>query len=217
MQRAVTEALLPLGWILWVIGISETSLKNAQGSSGLLPALPWEFYGGVALLLISATIQLSRARPSWIRLTIHLASLVFMIQGTTPLLYSLEPKYFSQFKAIGETLYVQSHAALNLNLDLYQRWPGFFALTAWIDKIARHLEPALLYGLESSIFRSSVRIRFLLCHSTATSLVAAKMGECISIHYRKLGGYFWSGYLYTTGTWTDSLTPNHRCHFKMVC
>ena len=58
-----------------------------------------------------------------------------MMQAPNPLLYS-EPEYFWNFKTVGEISYFAQAGHLQLNTDIYQRFPAFLGFGAWFDTIA---------------------------------------------------------------------------------
>jgi hypothetical protein len=127
--------LFCLAWVLWGYGIASTNLANAQGSWGLVPALPWSYYLGLALMLVSFAIHLMRPEPSGKWLGVHVASIAFMMQAPMPLLYS-EPRFFWNFQAVGEINYLAHAGHLQLNADINQRFPSFYGLGAWFDTVA---------------------------------------------------------------------------------
>jgi hypothetical protein len=128
------SALLPLSLILWGIGVSRTNINNLD-PYGLTGALSPIFYAGLALLIVSAGIEFSRSLLSPARLALHAVALVIILYGTAPLIYS-EGRYAWLYKTIGVTQYVGAHGSLDRTIDIYQNWPGFFALAAWFNKVA---------------------------------------------------------------------------------
>jgi hypothetical protein len=132
--RVARYVLLPLSLILWAIGVSQTSTANL-GLFGLPAQLPIVFYAGIGVLLVSAGIEFSRARLSQAWLGGHAVALVVMLYGTAPLVYK-EGRYAWLYKTIGIVDYVAAHGSLDRSIDIYQNWPGFFALAAWFDKVA---------------------------------------------------------------------------------
>jgi hypothetical protein len=126
--------LLPASVVLWVIGILTTNTASL-GPYGLITALSPAFLLGLALLVISIGIEFTQPRLSEIRLGLHSAALVVMLYGTGALVYSAG-RYAWLYKTIGVVQYVDAHGALNRSVDIYQNWPGFFALAAWFDKVA---------------------------------------------------------------------------------
>jgi hypothetical protein len=132
--RVLRLAFLPLSLILWGIGLSQTNI-NRLDPYGLPGALTPTFYAGLALLIVSAGIEFSRPRLSSIRLALHAVALVVVLYGTAPLIYS-EGRYAWLYKTIGVTQYVGANGSLDRSIDIYQNWPGFFALAAWFNKVS---------------------------------------------------------------------------------
>jgi hypothetical protein len=130
----VADALLPLSLGLWACGISRTDTAEL-GPYGLPAVLPVVFYAGLALLVVSAAVELARPRPSRWRMSLHAAALVIVLYGTAPLVYSYG-RYAWLYKTIGVVQYVNGHGHLSSHIDIYQNWPGFFALAAWFGKVA---------------------------------------------------------------------------------
>ena len=134
IKQHLFDLLLPVSLALWAIGISSTNAANV-GNYGLPPQLPPVYYAGVALLVVSASIELTRGRMSTWRMSFHATALVAMLYGTAPLVYQ-EGRYGWLYKTIGVVQYINAHGQLNPQIDIYQNWPGFFALAGWFDKVA---------------------------------------------------------------------------------
>lgn len=132
--RVLRLALLPLSLILWGIGLSRTNINHLD-PYGLPGALPLIFYAGLALLIVSAGVEFSRPLLSSTRLALHAIALVVILYGTAPLIYQ-EGRYAWLYKTIGVTQYVGAHGSLDRSIDIYQNWPGFFALAAWFNKVS---------------------------------------------------------------------------------
>ena len=130
----IADVLLPVSVALWAFGLSRTN-ATALGGYGLPANLPVVFYLGVALLVVSALIELARARPTRWRMALHVVGLVVMLYGTAPILYP-EGRYGWLYKTIGVVQYINQNGHLDRHIDIYQNWPGFFALAAWFGKVA---------------------------------------------------------------------------------
>jgi hypothetical protein len=133
------DLTLPLALALWAYGVAIANVTQL-GPYGLPASLPVVFYLGLATLICSAASELVRARFSHIRLAAHAVALVFMLYGTAPLVYR-EGRYSWLYKTLGVVQYVNAHGQLNTHIDIYQNWPGFFALAAWFDKAAGVASP----------------------------------------------------------------------------
>jgi hypothetical protein len=131
---AVADALLPLAVLLWGVGVAQTN-PSAIGGLGLLNALPTVFYLALIVLGLSAALNLAASEPSQFRLMLHLGVLLVMLYGTAPLVYS-RPRYSWLYQYVGVVQYLTLHHHLTAHLDIFNNWPGFFALAAWFDRIA---------------------------------------------------------------------------------
>lgn len=130
----VADFLLPVSVCLWAVGLTRTNVK-VLGSFGLLPHLSFIFIAGVALLVVSAAAELAHHRPSTWRMAAHAVALVIMLYGTAPLLYA-EPQGSTVYRHIEIVQYINANGHLNDAIDIYQNWPGFFAVAAWFTKLA---------------------------------------------------------------------------------
>jgi hypothetical protein len=124
---------------LWAIGVSRLDVTTL-GPYGLPPVLPVLVYLGVGLLAVSAVTELFCDRPSQWRMSLHAVALVVMLYATAPLIYS-EGRYSWLYKLVGVVQYITVHGRLNHHIDIYQNWPGFFAMAAWFDKVAGVADP----------------------------------------------------------------------------
>lgn len=161
------DLLLPASVILWALGLSQTHITSL-GPYGLPPALPITFYAGIALLVVSASAELARRAPTPWRMTLHATALVVMLFGTAPLVYAAG-RYEWLYKTIGVVQYVNAHGVLNPHIDIYQNWPGFFALTAWFDKVAG-VSSVLAYGKWAQLFFELAAIPLLYLSYAALGL-----------------------------------------------
>jgi hypothetical protein len=128
------DAALPISLGLWALGISQADITT-PGPYGPLTQLPVAYYAGVLVLLVSASAELARRAPSRLRMSVHASLLVLMLYGTAPLIYS-QGRYAWLYKAIGVVQYINFHSRLNTSIDIYQNWPGFFAVAAWFGRVA---------------------------------------------------------------------------------
>jgi hypothetical protein len=134
-----SDFLLPAALGLWAVGVSRTDTA-ALGPYGLPGVLPVVFYAGVAVLVVSAGLELARPRPSPPRLALHAVALVIMLFATAPLVYP-QGRYAWLYKTAGVVQFISAHGQLNRHIDIYQNWPGFFALAAWLGKVAGVASP----------------------------------------------------------------------------
>jgi hypothetical protein len=139
VRLRLADLLLPAGIALWAFGISTTDATEL-GLYGLPPLLPTAFWAGVALIVVSAAVELGRDHVSGWRMALHAMALTVMLYGTAPLVYS-QGRYSWLYKTIGVVQYVNANGQLNRTIDIYQNWPGFFAFAAWFGKVAGVASP----------------------------------------------------------------------------
>ena len=128
------DGLAPAAMVLWGAAVSTVDLET-MNDIGLLGALPVTFFVALGLLVLSIVMTLRDSRASPVRFALHVVCLVVVLHGTVPLILSA-PNYPWAYKHIGVTDYVSLHGSVNAATDIYQSWPGFFAGSAWLTKLA---------------------------------------------------------------------------------
>jgi transposase-like protein len=116
----------------WAVALGAADLSRLSGY-GLLAALPPTYYLALVLLTVGFALEASRPHPRSLALGAHVVSLVVMLHATTAILYP-EPRYAWTYKHLGVVDYIAVHGHFDRSIDVYQNWPGFFALNAWFSK-----------------------------------------------------------------------------------
>jgi hypothetical protein len=129
-----SDALLPCSVVLWLLALHWVHV-GAEGLFGLPKVLPGVYYAALGVVLVSTGLLILGKKVSNWRLLLHLLVLIAILYTTAPILYEV-PRYAWLYKHIGVTQYISAHGTLNPTIDIYQNWPGFFALAAWLDKVA---------------------------------------------------------------------------------
>jgi hypothetical protein len=136
--RARVSALLPLIAVpaavgLWAYALARISPGDV-GNYGLSAALGVPFAVAVALLGVGLATELfGRARPAVLGL--GLLAVPAIMQATVPLLDgTLE--YAWTYKHIGVVDLIRDNGHLVNSNDIYQQWPGFFAVVAVLSHVA---------------------------------------------------------------------------------
>jgi hypothetical protein len=148
--------LLPAGALasataLWILSLRATP-GDRVAEWGLLPLLPWTFYGACALVLgvlIVGLVRRPRLANGW--LGAHTALLVLTLYGTAGLLDPV-PRLPWVFKHIAVVQYLELHGRVNPELDLYQRWPGFFVWAAQLAELVGRPDTLAWAGLAEPFF-----------------------------------------------------------------
>ena len=116
----------------WAAALTATDLSRLSGF-GLLAALPPAYYLALVLVTVGFALEASRPRARALVLAAHVVVLVVMLHATTAILYP-EPRYAWTYKHLGVIDYIAAHGQFDRSIDIYQNWPGFFALNAWFSE-----------------------------------------------------------------------------------
>src|SRR5262249_22318037 len=117
------------------------------------------------LLVIGATLQVALRTRSDVITLLYLVALVVVLFGTVPAV-SAEPHYAWVYKHVGVSRFLGVNHTPDLNADIYNRWPGFFALTAVFSDLTGVSNPIVYAGwsevffalLQAFLIRSAVRM-----------------------------------------------------------
>jgi hypothetical protein len=120
--------------VCWVAALRGTDLSRVSGY-GLLAAFPPSYYAALVLLAAGFAIAASRREVQPAILCLYVVALVFALHATTALLYP-EPRYAWTYKHLGVIDYIAGHGSADRSVDVYQNWPGLFALNAWFSRAA---------------------------------------------------------------------------------
>jgi GT2 family glycosyltransferase len=132
LERAAMHAImLALAGVAWALSVRGADLQRTAGL-GLLNAMPATYFIAVGVLLAGFIASLTRPRLPTRLLWLYAIALIIVLHGTTPLLYD-EPRYPWTFKHLGVIDLIGHTGAVDRSVDIYNNWPGFFALVAWLS------------------------------------------------------------------------------------
>ncbi len=132
---AVAHAALWLAAVaLWIVALRGTDLDRMQGL-GLIDAFPPAYYAAVLLIVTGCLAALLARRVRAGVFATHLATLIVMFHGSAALLYE-EPRYPWVYKHLGVIDYIRVNGAVDRTLDIYNNWPGLFALTGMLSDVS---------------------------------------------------------------------------------
>jgi hypothetical protein len=123
-----------LALVVWILSLAVADLSRIDGL-GLLSALPPTYFLSIALLLGGFVAAVSRVRVDPWPPALYVVALVVLLHGTTPLLYD-EPRYAWTFAHLGVIDLIASQGGVDRSIDIYNNWPGFFALNAFLTSAA---------------------------------------------------------------------------------
>ncbi len=125
--------------ILWRVSLVHVDVSNL-GSYGLPPALPIAWYIALTLAVAGAVTAITARGKSGLMMVGYVVVVAIILYGTVPVL-SAQPHYAWVYKHIGVVRYLEAHGIVNPNIDIYNRWPGFFALGAAFSVVGGHPNP----------------------------------------------------------------------------
>ena len=184
LRRPSTQFLILLGAaIFWASGLDQTDLSHMDGF-GLLSALGSGWYVALMLLVVGFALAIWSTPRIPGLYGAYVTGMVVLLHGSTALLYDV-PRYTWTFKHLGVTEAIIHSGTVDRSLDVYNNWPGFFALAAWLSETV---------GVEPVAFAAWSQVFFTL--ATAAVLLFALRGLGISERVR------WTAvWLYVVADW----------------
>lgn len=136
--------------VLWRVSLLHLNPYDL-GDYGLPPALPITWYLSLALAVIGAVTAITMRRTSGLLMVGYLVVVAVILFGTVPAL-SAQPHYAWVYKHIGVVRYLEAHGKANAKVDIYNRWPGFFALGAVFSQLGGSPNPEVYAGWAELVF-----------------------------------------------------------------
>jgi hypothetical protein len=125
--------------VAWRFSLADVDVWHL-GSYGLPPALPALWYAALALALVGAVSAICTPGAGTALAVAYVLLVALLLYGTVPAL-SPEPHYAWTYKHIGVVRYLEAHGRVDPRIDIYNRWPGFFALGAMLQALAGRTDP----------------------------------------------------------------------------
>lgn len=119
--------------VLWLASLGRLHVGGESGI-GLVSALPVTYFLALATLTAGFGWAIASRRDNTVLLAAYTVALVLVLHATTAALYP-EPRYAWVYKHLGVIRYISVHGSVNRDVDIYQNWPGFFALSAWFARV----------------------------------------------------------------------------------
>lgn len=138
-EPAARENRSLVAWLLFVAsiacwGYSVTQIDASDLTRlGLVGALPIAYFLALIFVTSSFVATLVSKKPSNVLLGLNVMLLITIIHGTAPLVFD-EPRYAWAYKHFGVTEHIMNTGEVDPTVDIYQNWPGFFALAAWFGE-----------------------------------------------------------------------------------
>lgn len=118
---------------LWSASLSAVDLEHI-GRHGLAASLPAAWYAALAILLLGAVRAIFAKRFDGVLVAAHVVAAVVVVYATIPAVADM-PQYAWTYKHIGVTKSIEQLGSVAPLVDIYHRWPGFFALAAAFSRI----------------------------------------------------------------------------------
>jgi len=142
--------LLVGGLAVWVWSLSHIDLAKV-GYWGLPPALPPSWYVALAALVGGAGASTCARRPRGWLILAYVLAVGIVLYATLPAILHV-PQYSWVYKHIGVTRYIELHGSTNPSIDIYNRWPAFFAAAAAYAQLAGLPNPVAFAGWAEPLF-----------------------------------------------------------------
>jgi hypothetical protein len=136
--------------VLWKLSLLHVDASHL-GDYGLPPALPIAWYCALLISVVGAVTAITARRTNGLIMIAYILIVAIILFGTVPML-SAQPHYAWVYKHFGVVRYLEAHGRAEPNVDIYNRWPGFFALGALFSQIAGHANPETYGGWAELVF-----------------------------------------------------------------
>lgn len=126
---------------------------NQMGELGLLSVLPFTIFAALLILTLSFCLAVQQSTTPTPILWLHIVLFILIVHGTPALTYD-SLRYSWAWKHVGIIDYIQRNGGVNLHvgsLEIYHRWPGFFAVNALLTDLTG-VTSALTYAAWAPVF-----------------------------------------------------------------
>ncbi len=137
-HRQPPKGLLPvLATVLWAASLTSVHLSHMT-DIGLVSILPWAFFAALLVLTVSFFLLLGEPQTGTGLLALHVVVLIVIVHASPAILYGTL-RYSWAWKHVGVIDFILRHGGVDPRspyLSPYHNWPGFFALSALLTKVA---------------------------------------------------------------------------------
>ncbi len=127
-------AILGVAMVVWGVALAMTG-EELVGDRGLLTTFPMIWYVAVAAVVaLCIWAVAARRMASSAFLAASFTGLVAMLYASAPMVVSV-PRLPWSYKHIAVTNYIGAAGQVDPSIDIYQRWPGFFAVSAFLGEV----------------------------------------------------------------------------------
>ncbi|MEA5456670.1 hypothetical protein SPF06_18255 [Sinomonas sp. JGH33] len=120
--------------VMWGVGLASTG-RGRLDDFGLLTKFPVMWYVAVGLVVGLCVWGVAAPKMfSALFMSVSLTSLVVMLYASATLLAAV-PRYPWTYKHIAVTNFITANGSVDPSIDIYNRWPGFFSLSAFLGEV----------------------------------------------------------------------------------
>ncbi|MFY9487539.1 MAG: hypothetical protein WAP35_02425 [Solirubrobacterales bacterium] len=165
-HRSELLASLPIviGLLLWLVSLPGIDTQKLD-DYGLPAILPFSWKLGLGMIITGATLYAMSARPNRWLLGAYVVAAITVIYATVPLIADA-PHYPASYKHIGVIRLFLQEGHLYPDVDIYNRWPGFFSMAAGFVRLGG-IEDEIGYVGWSELF-------FALLQATLVAAIALR-------------------------------------------
>lgn len=180
---ALRFAPLLVAMPVWALSLGRIDVRSL-GRGGLPPALPLSWYCALAAVVVGASLTAwaRRANP-WLT-SLYIAGTIVILYCTVPAI-AAAPHYAWVYKHVGVMRFIATHGGIDPSVDIYNRWPAFFAAAAAFSNWA-HIDALSYVGWAEPFF------------AMVDAVLLAAIGLALSGD-RRVAGY--SALIFTLGNW----------------
>jgi hypothetical protein len=165
--------VLALAGVTWIFSLFMINLEDL-GPWGLLGALPVIWYLSLAAVAGVCVYGVVRhGQPKSSLLIGALGTLLLVLYGTTSFIEGA-PRLAWTYKHIGVTRYIMEQGGVDPSIDIYQRWPGTFALSGYASELMGISDPTTIAAWAQLFYAVILAVLvFALARSLSTNVRAA--------------------------------------------
>lgn len=186
-RTAIPWVILAAAVPLWAFGLASTP-QGRLDDFGLLTVLPLFWYVAVGLvvgLCIWGTV--AKKMFSHRLMSASISGLVVMLYAS-PALLAAAPRFPWTYKHIGVTNFITATGTVDPSIDIYNRWPGFFSLSAFLGGVMGYRDA----------------VDYAAWAETGFALVDAVLVLAIARAITTRARIYWTGTLvFTLGNWVN--------------
>jgi hypothetical protein len=181
----VLGALVALvgGLVAWAFSLQLIHTRGL-GRYGLPPALPAIWYAALLVLICGALTAIWAIHPRAWLISLYVLAIGVVLYATVPAITAV-PHYAWVYKHIGVARFIAVHGGVDPSIDIYNRWPGFFAAAAAFSRLA---------GVDPLSYAAWAEPFFALLEALLVGTVARAIGRDV-----RVAGY--AALIFTLGNW----------------